>query len=97
MKKTTKSNDLSYFASIRGKRVFKPIMKACDAISDGFNGKRAIISISKKVSVELIKMGENIDGRLVNEGQVVSSYQTWPELVAMSIENDLLKIGGISC
>ena len=96
-KTTTNSNDLTYFASIRTNKVFKPIMRACDCISDGFNGKRAIVSINKKISVELMKMDNLISGKLINENQIVSSYQTWPELVAMSIENDLLKIGGISC
>lgn len=97
MKKTTNVETLTYFASIRSKSVFKPIMRACDCLSDAYNGKRAIVSINKKVSVELTKMGEFVNGRLINEKQVISSYQTWPELVATNIDNDIMKIGGISC
>ena len=96
-KTTTNAETLIYFASIKGKRIFKPIMRACDCLSDAYNGKKAIISISKKMSIELTKMDNHIDGRLMNEKQVISSYQTWPELVATNIENDIMKIGGISC
>jgi hypothetical protein len=93
--KTTTNANLTYFVSIRNNKVFKPIMVACDCISDAFDGKKAIISVSKKISIELTKMGQSIDGKLFNGKSLISSYRSEPETIANFLNNDLLKMGGV--
>jgi hypothetical protein len=80
------------------KSIFKPLMTACDTLQSLNNGHKAIVSISTKIRVELIKTDQNlINGTLWSKGSKVSSYVSDPEIVSGYINNDLhkLNIGGL--
>lgn len=97
MKKTTTNAQLSFFASLRKTTmVFKPIMTACDVLEHSSDGRKAIISLSGKIRIDLIKRGQAlISGNLYNGQSLVSSYTNNPEVIANFLNNDIAKLGGI--
>lgn len=80
------------------KSIFKSLMTACDTLQSLNNGQKAIVSVTGKIRVELVKTSQNlIKGNLYSNGSKVSSYISDPEIVSGYIDNDLLKlnIGGL--
>lgn len=80
------------------KSIFKPLMHACDTLQSLNAGQKAIVSITGRIRVELVKTSQNlIDGSLWSKGSKVSSYVSDPEIVSGYIDNDLhkLNIGGL--
>jgi hypothetical protein len=94
----TTSNLSSYFGLGKQTRsIFKPLMTACDTLQSLNNGQKAIVSVTGKIRVELVKTSQNlINGSLWAKGSKVSSYISDPEIVSGYIDNDLhkLNIGG---
>ena len=79
------------------KSIFKSLMTACDTLQSLNSGHKAIVSVTGKIRVELVKTSQNlINGSLWAKGSKVSSYVSDPEIVSGYIDNDFLKlnIGG---
>jgi len=87
--------NISFFMSLGKKteQVFKPILSACDALSDAFNGSRSIISIKDKTRLEIIKIGHDMyRGKLLIDGKLKSSYTSDPEVIATQLNSDLFTL-----